>query len=102
MANESWVIYNRNNWKRMESKTRANSFANKSVATRILNKKAAEDENFDASLWKIDTYENWANSEPMVDTTSLMDNNVPKTIIKIRASEKGTASDPATERYWSA
>ena len=46
--------------------------------------------------WKVDTYENYLATEPMVTVKSLMSG----ADVQIRKSDVGGCCDPSTERYW--
>jgi hypothetical protein len=89
----SYVIYNAKTWKRHEGHT-GSSYANERVAKGVRTKaKLAPAE------WLIASYDDWRTTEPMVETHNMLDPE--RKPFLIRASDKGTCVDPATERYHS-
>ncbi len=98
----SYVVYEISTWQRIKARNGAQTFSTEAAAKRVLThhvKKHGKDAAAYRDLFAIDTYDNWAASDPIVETYNLLDPD--KKPVKIRLSEKGSCCDPATERYHS-
>ena len=106
----SYVIYNAKTFKRIKTSTGNETFANdrvaKGVLTKYLKASAKNDRchTFKTELLKredfvIASYDEWRAAEPMVETYNMLDPE--RKPFPIRASDKDTYMDPATERYHS-
>src|SRR5690242_13477861 len=62
-----YVVFNRNTHKRLRDGKGQETFKTESLAKRALTNAAKKQKEFDATAWKIDTYESWAEQDTEIE-----------------------------------
>ncbi len=93
----SFVVFNKVTLNTLKMKNGGKVFATEKSAKSNLTKAINNNQITDIENWVIGTIEDYRNSDYEIEVTSAFDG---KTKVKIMRSEKGSCTDPSTERYW--